>query len=178
MTSAASKLPEIIKTRSHVFLRVLARRLGDMDLAEETLQDAVIHYERAAQKEIIENPEAYLMQIALNIAVDRIRQDASRRKREGRWFETHAPSRVGSEYVSATPSPDQALIWKQELNRLSLHIDELSPQVRKAFFLHKIQGFSHSDTAAEMGLSKSTVEKHIMKAMRILLEKMEKAAEK
>jgi len=42
--------------------------------------------------------------------------------------------------------------------------------VRNAFILHKFKGLTHKQVAAEMGLAQSTVEKHIIKAMRVLLE--------
>lgn len=172
MNDASPVLLKLFQERRNVFLRVLTRRLGNLDEAEETLQEAFIHFDRATKKETINNPEAYLMQIALNLAVDRIRQNAARRKREENWFEANAPSRLGAEYVAPLPAPDQSLIAKDDLRRLSTHMEELSPKVRTAFIFHKILGMSHSETAAEMGLSKSTVEKHIMKAMRLLMDKM------
>ena len=89
MTDARPHLHSLFRDRRNVYLRVLTRRLGDLETAEETLQEAFIHFDRAEKKEIITHPDAYLMQIALNLAVDRIRQDASRRKREETWFETH-----------------------------------------------------------------------------------------
>lgn len=172
MDEAGSMIEDLFRDRRDAFLRVLARRLGGWEDAEEVLQDAFIHFDRARKTAEIGNPDAYLMQIALNLAVDRIRQNASRGRREENWFEAQAPERLGLDYVAPAPAPDQALIAKDELARLSRHLEELSPTVRTAFILHKIRGLSHSETAKEMKLSKSTVEKHIMKAMKHLMDKM------
>ncbi|MEZ5921953.1 MAG: sigma-70 family RNA polymerase sigma factor [Parvularculaceae bacterium] len=163
---------ELFRAHRLVFLRVLTRRLGDADAAEETFQEALIHYERAAKSEKIDNPAAFLMRVALNLAIDRVRQDTSRKAREKAWFESGAPVKFGIEYASDATGADELLMSAQKAESLRLRISELSPQVRRAFWLHKIDGLSHSETAARMGISKSTVEKHIMKAMRLLLDHM------
>jgi len=159
-------LTEMFREKRSVFLRVLTRRLGNIDEAEEVLQEAFINFERAAKNEDIANPEGYLMQIALNMAVDRIRQDSSRRRREESWFDTNSAGQIGAYYIASVPPQDQALIAKQELQRLERCLESLSPKIRMAFILHKIKGHSHMETAEKMGLSRSTVEKHIMKAMK------------
>lgn len=172
MDDARSMIEDLFRDRREAFLRVLARRLGKWEDAEETLQDAFIQFGRAGNGADIANPDAYLMQIALNLAVDRIRQNASRTRREENWFEAQALDRRGLDYVAPTPSPDRALIAKDELARLGRHLEELSPMVRSAFILHKIRGLSHIETAEQLKISKSTVEKHIMKAMKFLMDKM------
>jgi RNA polymerase sigma factor (sigma-70 family) len=172
MNDILPPMVELFRDRRTVFLRVLTRRLGNIDEAEEILQEAFINFARAAKTQTISNPDGYLMQIALNLAVDRIRQDASRRRREESWFETHSAGRLGGDYIAAIPRQDQALAAKQNMARLARCLEELSPRVRTAFIFHKIKGLTHNETAQEMGLSKSTVEKHIMKAMKHVMENM------
>ncbi len=172
MNDISPPIIELFRDRRTVFLRVLARRLGSIDEAEEILQEAFINFDRAARTEDISNPDGYLMKVALNLAVDRIRQDASRRRREESWFETNSADRLGCDHVAAIPQQDQALAAKQNMARLTRCLGELSPKVRTAFILHKIQGMTHDETAQEMGLSKSTVEKHIMKAMKHVMASM------
>ncbi|VAW07404.1 hypothetical protein MNBD_ALPHA05-132 [hydrothermal vent metagenome] len=172
MNDIVSPIIELFRDRRAIFLRVLTRRLGNVDEAEEILQEAFINFDRAAKTEKIANPDGYLMKIALNLAVDRIRQDASRRRREESWFETNSADRIGGDHVAPIPQQDQALAAKQTMARLGRCLEELSPTVRTAFILHKIQGLTHNETAEEMRLSKSTVEKHIMKAMKHVMENM------
>lgn len=172
MTHTDTYIESIFQRRREVFLRVLARRMGDWSEAEDTLQEAFIHFERASKNGSINNPDAYLMQIALNLAVDRLRQNSSRQRREENWFKANMDDRSGSEYASPIPAPDRILMARDELARLQGLLDGLSPKVRTAFILHKIEGLTHQETAEEMGISKSTVEKHIMKAMRYLMDNM------
>jgi RNA polymerase sigma factor (sigma-70 family) len=172
MDDAAAKTIALFQSRRSIFLRVLTRRLGNSEEAEEVLQDAFIKYHRAAHDEQIDNPDGYLMRIALNLAVDRIRQDASRRRREEDWFNVNSAGRAGTQYFAENPGQDRVLIAKQELARLTKCLESLSDNVRSAFILHKMKGMTHSETAMALGLSVSTVEKHIMKAMRHVLTHM------
>lgn len=172
MNDHAAALDRLFRERREVFLRVLTRRLGNRDDAEEVLQDAFIHFDRASAVRQIDNPDAYLMRTALNLAVDRMRQNLVRSRRDGKWFEAQSIERRGLEFVAPEPAPDNALIGKDEVARMGRVLGELSPTVRTAFILHKIRGLSHDETAKTMGLSKSTIEKHIMKAMKFLLDKM------
>lgn len=172
MNDSGASTIELFRNRRVVFLRVLARRLGNIEEAEEVLQDAFINYHRAAKTETIANPDGYLMQIALNLAVDHIRQDASRRRREENWFDANSAGQAGAQYIAAIPQQDQALIAKQDLARLSECLEDLSTNVRSAFILHKVKGLTHIETAKELGLSQSTIEKHVMKAMRHVMAHM------
>lgn len=164
-------LSTIYRERREVVLRVLTRRLGDRNEAEEVLQEAFIELRKHAEEDL-RNPAAYLMQIAINLSTDRIRQDASRRRREGEWMDVTATRLPGADYIADLPSTEAVVMARQELDELREHLEALSLPVRTAFIHHKMHGLTHAETAAEMGLSKSTVEKHIMKAMKFLLANM------
>jgi len=43
-------------------------------------------------------------------------------------------------------------------------------QTRRAFQLRRIEGLSQREVAAALGLSESTVEKHIMRAIKLLMQ--------
>jgi len=61
-------------------LGVLARRLGDLDLAEEALQDALAEALRHWPAEgVPENPPGWLVTTAWRKAVDRLRREANGR---------------------------------------------------------------------------------------------------
>ncbi len=49
---------------------------------------------------------------------------------------------------------------------------DLPPATRRAFELHKLEGRTHAETAALMGISRSGVEKHMMAALKFLLARM------
>jgi RNA polymerase sigma-70 factor (ECF subfamily) len=72
--------------------------------------------------------------------------------------------------ISDEPGPERRLSARQELDRLKSIVAELPPQCRKAFELRKFEGLSQRAIAARMGVSESTVEKHLAKALARLLE--------
>lgn len=66
--------------------RVLATRIrltGDIDLAEEALQDALVAALQSWTREgIPQNPGAWLTTVARNRALDHLRREAKRRQKE------------------------------------------------------------------------------------------------
>lgn len=170
MAVAAPAFEKIFRERRDLYLRVLVRRVGNMQIAEEILQDAFLQVTQLPRQEDIENPDGYLMRVAINLSTDWVRQETSRRRREQEWVKTNTAFMPTGEAAAAEPPADQALIAKDELARLGRLLEALSPPVRTAFILHKVKGLSHDETAKKMGLAKSTIEKHIMKAMRHVLD--------
>jgi len=159
------------------FVRVIARRLRNADIAEEIVQEAFLQVASAAEMQAIDNPEGYIMRTAINLSTDWLRQESSRRRREKRWADVSYALGADGEAASDAPSPAQATIAKDEFRRLSEAVNRLTPQVRAAFTLHKLEGLSHQETASRMGISRSTVEKHIIRAMRLLMDEMSAAGD-
>jgi RNA polymerase sigma-70 factor (ECF subfamily) len=70
------------------------------------------------------------------------------------------------------PSPEHRTAARQELRQVSALIEALPAKCREAFTLRKLQGLSQREVAGRMGISESTVEKHIGRALRTLMEAM------
>ncbi len=166
-----ASIEQLFRERRGQVLRYLTLRLGNRQEAEEVLQEAFIQYMSAAAETQIETPHAFLIKIAGNIAIDRIRHNASRTARERDWSDSHYRSQsFDAAFGVGSPSQDRQLEAKEEIKRVLAVLAGLSEPVRNAFILHKFKGLTHKQVAAEMGLAQSTVEKHIIKAMRVLLE--------
>ncbi|MCG5241828.1 RNA polymerase sigma factor [Azospirillum doebereinerae] len=136
----------------------LARRLGSLCLAEDVVQDTYLRLRSLGALPEIDNPRSYLFRMADNIALDRIRAET----RMGKRF---APEELGLERPLDEPDAEATLEHKQRLDCLSRALDELPPRCREVFVLHKFDGMSHADIAAHLGISRSMVEKHVMKAL-------------
>ena len=82
---------------------------------------------------------------------------------------------VGLEVDVSTGEPpvDDALASRRRLARLAAIVEEMPAKMRQAFRLHKLDGLSQGETAREMNISVSAVEKHISAALKTLLKKME-----
>ena len=69
----------------------------------------------------------------------------------------------------ASPLDDRTAA-KDELQKVIDAIEALPPQMRRAFWLRRVEGWSQREIATELGLSESTVEKHIGRGIKRLLE--------
>jgi RNA polymerase sigma-70 factor (ECF subfamily) len=67
------------------------------------------------------------------------------------------------------PSPEDQTAARQALRQVCTLIAALPPKCREAFLLRKIDGLSQRQIAEQMQISESTVEKHIGRALRVLM---------
>jgi RNA polymerase sigma-70 factor (ECF subfamily) len=139
------------------------RRIGgDID---DLVQEVLLRIERRRTKEPIDNIEGYLFQVASSVLTDTLRADRSRqRSKHTELTEFHHPVEV--------LSPDRVLEGKQQL-ALALSVLESMPErSRQAFILVRFEQMSYSAASRVMGISVSAVEKHIMKVVRRLTERL------
>jgi RNA polymerase sigma-70 factor (ECF subfamily) len=59
----------------------------------------------------------------------------------------------------------------QRLAEVRRALDELSPQCRRIFMLHKFEGLTHQEVAERANISRSTVEKHMHTALKHLMKR-------
>ncbi|WP_026872336.1 sigma-70 family RNA polymerase sigma factor [Inquilinus limosus] len=153
-----SSLLALLTRHYQELLRHLTRRLGSASAAADVAQDTWLRLRRAEAVPELQNPEAYLFRIADNLARDRLRGDAARAR-------TLLPAELGEDRPSDAPGADAVLDHRQRLKLLERAVAELSPKCREVFLLHKFDGLSHGEIAARLGISRSMVEKHVMKAL-------------
>jgi RNA polymerase sigma factor (sigma-70 family) len=110
----------------------------------------------------ITSPRAYAFQTAQSLVL--------RHLRRARIVRIDAIGDVES-LTSALdePSPEQQTAARQEWRRVCALIDALPTKCREAFILRKVEGLSQRAIAQRMGVSESTVEKHIGRALRTLM---------
>lgn len=113
--------------------------------------------------EDIRHPRAYLFQIAHSIVVRHIRR--------ARVVSIQAADDLdGFDPADDAASPEQVAIDRDELRGLALAIAAMPGQTRQAFILRRVHGMSQREIASRMRLSESTVEKHIARGVRFLID--------
>jgi len=113
----------------------------------------------------IENPRAYAFQTAQSVILRHLRRArVVRIDALGDLEQLNTPL--------DDPSPEHQTAARQELRRVSDLIARLPSKCREAFTLRKVEGLSQREVAVRMGISESTVEKHIGRALRTLMEAM------
>lgn len=70
--------------------------------------------------------------------------------------------------------PEAIVIDRDRLERIVRVVQKLPARTQSIFRLHKFDGVSHAEVAARLGISRSSVEKHMMDALRILAARMRK----
>lgn len=138
------------------------KRSAGIDV-DDVIQEA---YAVLAAREIvtdIRHPRAYLFQIAHSIVVRHIRR--------ARVVSIQAADDLeGFDPADETASPEQVAIDRDELRRLAQAIAAMSGRTRQAFILRRVHGLSQREIAVRMALSESTVEKHIARGVRFLID--------
>ncbi|MGE8232782.1 MAG: RNA polymerase sigma factor, partial [Stenotrophomonas sp.] len=71
-------------------------------------------------------------------------------------------------------SPERMASSRQELARIGALIESLPDKCRQAFVLRRVEGYSQREIAERMQISENTVEKHICKGIRVLMDSMKR----
>ncbi|RBP51449.1 RNA polymerase sigma factor [Arenicella xantha] len=156
---------EFLKYRRVIssLLRKIRPRASLQDI-EDILQDTYINTYQASLKQEINFPKAFMVKTALRLANRQIavaqRADCDAAIDE-RSDET-APSFNANEFASQT---EQLVMNREDFGFLCEAVSELPAQCRKVFILKKVYGLSQREIAEKLGISESTVEKHVAKGL-------------
>lgn len=125
------------------------RMLGSRADAEDAVQDAFLRWS-SAQRNAIENGEAYLMRVVTRLCLDRLKSArATREVYVGPWLPEPV---LDAEALSAQTQAELA----DDLSfALLLALDRLSPAERAAFLLHDVFDASFSEVAAALDKSEA-----------------------
>jgi RNA polymerase sigma factor (sigma-70 family) len=137
-----------------VLKRYLSRFLTSPDDIDDVLQETFLRAFQAEGKDArIRSPKAYLTRIARNIALKELHKRST--LVFGYVDEVATPETYGS-----TPT-EQHVVEHERIAVFCKAAASLPAQCRKAFLMCKVYGFSHQEIAQELGISVSTVEKHL-----------------
>ncbi len=166
--------PELLQaylSERSVLKRFLIARMGNEEDAEEAIQELWLRLSRTEISGDIRSPINYLFKIALNIARDLRRSRNRAGARDASWVDSmHVVA--GTEMLDNVTPADAAYHAKQKLAAVKAALNELSPQCRRVFVLHKFEGLSHADISARVGIARSTVEKHMTTALKHLVKRV------
>jgi DNA-directed RNA polymerase specialized sigma24 family protein len=98
--------------------------------------------------------------------IDDLMQDAVVRLLE---FTEQAVENLG--LLDFGPGPEEVLAGEQCLEEMRKTLDAVNRRTREVFFMHRLHGLRYAQIAERMNMPVSTVEKHIARAMTVLLEK-------
>jgi RNA polymerase sigma-70 factor (ECF subfamily) len=153
-------------------VRFFTLRTGSAEAAEDVVQDLFLKIRDMDPPDDLRSPDAFLYRVGTNLMLDRAKQQRRQAARDDVWNR----ETVGDapEPASSEPPADEQVASRQRLQRLLEGVERLPPQVAAAFRLHKFDGLSHGEVAQRLGVSRSSVEKYIMTALRTLMAEIER----
>ena len=161
-------LRDLLVDRYDEFRRRLARRLGSAELASETLHEAWLRLARTGSAGAVDNPDSYVIRVALNVAYDR-RQAESRHLSA---FDIENLRHLDDDELD----PQRILEARAEINELKQALDELPPRCRSIFVAARVDGTPHVEIARRHGMSTRMVERELKRAFDYFELRLEKKA--
>ncbi|WP_281659984.1 sigma-70 family RNA polymerase sigma factor [Microvirgula aerodenitrificans] len=152
---AASVVAELYHGHHHWLSGWLRRRLADVEQAADLAQDTFVRVLLSRDVGAIQEPRAFLTTVARRVLANHYR----RAEIERAWLETLAglPEPV-------TPPPETRLMILETLCELDRLLDGLPAAVRRTFLLSQLDGLGYAEIGARLGISVSTVKRHMSRA--------------
>jgi RNA polymerase sigma-70 factor, ECF subfamily len=143
----------------------MLRQGADSATAEELSQETLLTVWRKAALYSGEkgSPTTWIFTIARNLRIDRLRREVA-------WQPLPEDA---AEQASSEPTPDEELSERERGERVRAVMAELPPEQTEVITLAFIQGLSHSEIAARLGLPLGTVKSR----MRLGYQKIRDALE-
>ncbi len=146
------------------FLRRVGNRVDAEDLTQET-------FERLLRSETFDTSghvTGYVFRVAINLLRDRKRSASFRKSVPFSAFEPELLERISSE-LTEDREPERVLLGREGLLEVLKCLDELGERTKNVFILYRLEGMKQREIAELLGMGLSTVEKHCMLAMTLLI---------
>ena len=139
--------------------RVLAGRVRCPQTAADLVQDMYFRISRAADR-LPNEDEArrYLLRMATNAATDHLRVTG----RRDELLDGYAVPFIDE----VENGPEDAVINGDQMRVIEAALKELPPKCRDILLLSRVEGLTHPEIAARLGISESLVQKYIVRALR------------
>jgi RNA polymerase sigma-70 factor (ECF subfamily) len=143
--------------------RWLVRRIRNLPgcHVDEIIQEAYARLWAAGAERIL-NPRAYFFVTARHVVGEVLRR--------ARVVSIETMADIEAlEIADHDIGPERRVSGREEIERVHAALAKLPPKCREAFELRKFGELSQREIAQRMQLSESTVEKHLVKALRLIL---------
>jgi RNA polymerase sigma-70 factor, ECF subfamily len=151
-----SPIAELFLQYHESLVRMLYRRTGDRDRAEDLAQEVFARALVAPP----DNPRPWLFAVALNL----VRDDGRRAVRQGRRLQL-----LKGESPTSADAPDDEYERNEKSRAVRAALEEMR-EVDREVLLLKAEGFDYDEIAAATGLSKGAIGTTLCRARKRLVE--------
>jgi RNA polymerase sigma-70 factor (ECF subfamily) len=142
------------------------RRILEHSEVEDLVQETFTRVVARDSTRPVENLSAYVFQTAASVLADRNRRRVVRHATDHVAFDA-------SRHAEAELDASRILIGREDLQALVAALLSLPERTRAIFVLHRLDGRKYRDIGAQLGISVSAVEKHMLRAMEHLSDAFE-----
>lgn len=146
-------------------MKVCRRRGRSQDQAEDLIQEAFLRLHEYCRTAEVRDEEAFLARTVSNLAINEYR-----RERILSFADESVEELEQSVGLSdSTPGPERICAAQQRLEEISKTLSAVSERTCQIFLAQRA-GYSYEEIAADLGITPRTVQKHIARAMFLLIE--------
>jgi RNA polymerase sigma factor (sigma-70 family) len=139
--------------------RYFQKKVGGAE-ADDLVQEVFLSLQVRGADADIENIEGYLFRMAANAVIQH--------KRKPGWDWASHLDLDDLDGMADDVSPERVLLGKDAVEKVVAALDDLPPRAAQAFFLHRFEEMTYTAIAARMGITNSSVERLIQRALRRL----------
>lgn len=137
--------------------RVIARRLDNRETAADIVQELYFRLQRVDER-FASNDDArrYLMRMAINASTDHLRVEGRR---------TELLEGVVELFDRPEPTPEEIAISRERVQHLGAAMAQLPERDREILYMSRVQGLTHAEISEALGVSRSLIEKSIIRSV-------------
>jgi RNA polymerase sigma-70 factor (ECF subfamily) len=148
---------QVFHTYTKLLLPFVQKLTGSPETSKEVIQSVFLEvWQRRENLERIQNPKAWIIRLASNIAINHLRKKMA----DGRLLE-HLKKETAT-----GDSPEEDMSAKEMAKLVQQAVQQLSPQCKKVYMLSREEGLTIPQIAEALQSSPNTVKNQLIKALK------------
>lgn len=146
-------------------MKLLRRQGRSHQDAEDLIQDAFVRLQEYCRSAEVRNQEAFLVHAVSNLSIDQSRRERIRSPAKQTLEELEGSAGL----MDPAPNPERVLAAQQRLAQITRALTAVSVRTCDIFLAQRA-GFTYEEIATELNISQRTVQKHVARAMLLLMQ--------
>ncbi len=147
----------------------LAIKLGNTELASDALHEVWLRLEREpAISGPVQNPQAYLVRMGINLAIDVQRS-------QSRMLSTEEVDELMQGLPDPSPGPAELAELRSDMDCLMAALADMPVRRREVVLLVRLEGWPQKEVARHLKISLRTVESELKAAQQFCAERLSRA---